>query len=90
LDENLVLINFFGVIMSKAKSHHVVPNPNGGWDIKKAGSSRSSAHLNNKQDAVDKARQISKNQGTELFIHGKEGKIQKKDSYGNDPFPPKG
>ena len=76
--------------MSKAKSHHVVHNPEGSWDIKKAGSSRSSAHTENKQDAVDKARQISQNQGTELFIHGKDGKIQQKDSHGNDSFPPKG
>jgi hypothetical protein len=27
---------------------------------------------------------------SELYIHGKDGAIQRKDSYGNDPFPPKG
>jgi uncharacterized protein YdaT len=75
--------------MSK-NSHHVVPNSDGGWDVKKAGASRSSAHTGNKQEAIDKARQISQNQRTELFIHGKDGKIQQKDSHGNDSFPPKG
>ena len=76
--------------MSKQKSHHVVPNPEGGWDVKKAGSERASKHSDTKQEAVEKGRQISQNQGTELYIHGKDGKIQQKDSHGNDPFPPKG
>lgn len=76
--------------MAKQKSHHVVPNPDGGWDVKKAGSERASKHTDTKQEAVEKARQISKNQGTELYIHGKDGKIQQKDSHGNDPFPPEG
>jgi len=42
------------------------------------------------QKAVNTAREISKNQGTELVIHDKKGKIQRKDSHGNDPYPPKG
>ena len=51
---------------------------------------RSSGHFDKKQDAVDAGRKISQNQGTEFFIHGKDGKIQNKDSHGNDPYPPKG
>lgn len=69
-------------------SHHVVPNANGGWDVKKV--TRSSGHFDKKQDAVDAGRKISQNQGTEFYIHGKDGKIQDKDSHGNDPYPPKG
>lgn len=76
--------------MSKAKSHHVVSNPNGGWDVKKGGAERASGHFGNKSDAVDAGRQISRNQQTEFVIHGKDGKIQQKDSHGNDPHPPKG
>lgn len=72
------------------KSHHVVPNPDGGWDVKKGGAERASGHYDTKVDAVKDGRQISKNQGTEFFIHGKDGKIQQKDSHGNDPFPPRG
>jgi len=30
-------------------------------------------------------RKIAKNQGTELYIHGKDGLIRERDSYGNDP-----
>jgi uncharacterized protein YdaT len=76
--------------MAKQKSHHVVPNPDGGWDVKKAGAERASKHSDTKEEAVNKGRQISHNQGTELYIHGKDGKIQQKDSHGNDPFPPNG
>lgn len=73
-----------------AKSTHVVPNSSGGWDIKQSGGKRSSGHFDRKQDAVDRARDISRNQKTELVIHNKNGRISQKDSHGNDPFPPKG
>ena len=71
-------------------SHHVVPRGKGNWAVKKAGASRSSGLFDTKQEAIDTGRQISQNQGTELFIHGVDGKIQNRDSHGNDPYPPKG
>jgi len=70
--------------------HHVVPNPDRGWDIKRSGHKKSIRHYDKKEDAVSDARAISDNQNTELVIHKKDGKIQKKDSHGNDPYPPKG
>jgi len=76
--------------MSKSKSHHVVHNPDVGWDVKKGGAEKASKHFDVKSDAVDAGREISKNQKTEFYIHGKDGKIQSKDSHGNDSFPPKG
>ncbi|MBQ9517211.1 MAG: DUF2188 domain-containing protein [Eubacterium sp.] len=69
--------------------HHVVPNPNGGWDIKRNGSNRASAHTEIKKDAINKARIISRNQNTELIVHNKDGKIANPDSHGNDPCPPR-
>lgn len=74
----------------KPRSHHVVPNADGGWDVKKDGATRSSGHFDTKQEARDAGHEISKNQGTELFIHGKNGRIQGRDSHGNDPYPPEG
>jgi hypothetical protein len=72
-------------------STHVVPGKDGeGWDIKRSGGQRSSGHFDLKKDAVDRARQISRNGSDELYIHGKDGKIQRRDSHGNDPYPPKG
>lgn len=72
------------------KTHHVVPNPKGGWDVIKGGSEKASNHFTKKSDAVEKGREISKNQGSEFHIHGKDGKIQSKDSHGNDSNPPQG
>ena len=72
------------------KTHHVVPDKDGGWNVKRAGARRSSSYHSTKRAAIDRAREISRNQGTELRIHNKDGKIAKSDSHGGDPFPPKG
>ena len=69
--------------------HHVVPNSEGGWDVKRSGGERASVHTDTKKEAVDAGRRISKNQNTELVIHNKDGKIANSDSHGNDPCPPK-
>lgn len=71
-------------------THHVVPNKNGGWDVRRGGSNRSSGHFNTKDEAVRRGREISQNAGTELKIHNLDGKISGSDSHGNDPFPPPG
>ncbi len=76
--------------MAKQDTHHVVPNPNGGWNVKRGGGQKASHHTDTKAEAEKIARGKSKNQGTELIIHGKDGKIQRKDSHGNDPYPPEG
>lgn len=70
-------------------SHHVVPDPNGGWSVKKEGASRASKRFDQKRDAVTYAKNISKDQGSELVIHGQDGTIIEKDSYRNDPNPPR-
>ncbi len=69
--------------------HHVVPNPNGGWDVKRNNAQRASVHAETKAEAVKAGREISRNQGTEFIIHGKDGRIQNPDSHGNDPCPPR-
>ncbi len=71
-------------------THHVVHNKDrGGWDVKRGGAERASAHADTKAEAERIARDISRNQGTELVIHGMDNVIQRSDSHGNDPNPPK-
>ncbi len=81
-----------GVNMSTKglKTHHVVPNPAGGWNVKRGGSDHTIKRFIRKQAAIDYARKIAKNQKTELKIHSKDGKIAQSISYGNDPYPPAG
>lgn len=73
------------------KSNHVVPSKaKGGWAVKKSGSVRASKSFSTKDAAVKFGRQISKSERTELYIHKKDGSIQNRNSYGKDPYPPKG
>lgn len=70
-------------------SHHIVPDSQGGWNIKRGGSDCTIRHFARKKEAVDAGRIISRNQKTELVIHGLNGKIQSSDSHGHDPCPPR-
>lgn len=72
------------------RGQHVVPNPDGGWAVRKAGSSRASGTFKTQDAAISRARSLARTQGTELYVHGRDGKIRSRDSYGNDPHPPKG
>ena len=72
------------------KTHHVVPNARGGWDVKRGGAIRASSHFDTKREAVDSGRKVSRAQRTELRIHNKNGRIAGSDSHGGDPYPPKG
>ena len=71
------------------KERHVVPNKDG-WGSKKSGASKSSKNFATKKEAEKWSRQKSREEGSELVIHKKDGTIQRKDSHGNDPYPPKG
>ena len=76
--------------MGKREEHHIVLNKErGGWDIKRNGAQRASAHAETKDKALEIGRTISKNQNTELISHLKNGRIQNLDSHGNDPCPPR-
>ena len=71
-------------------NQHVVPNPNGkGWAIKGAGNTKATKITNTKAEAIKIAKEIAKNQKSELIEHDKHGKIISKDSFGNDPIPPR-
>lgn len=72
------------------KNQHVTPNGNGNWQVKGAGNSRATAITSTQRDAINIAREIAKNQKSELIVHGTDGRIRQKDSYGNDSFPPRG
>ncbi|HHY0467526.1 DUF2188 domain-containing protein [Vibrio alginolyticus] len=72
-----------------SKNQHVVPHENG-WAVKGEGNSKATSVHRTQKEAIDQARGISKNQKSELFIHGRNGQIRERDSHGNDPYPPKG
>jgi hypothetical protein len=74
--------------MSK-KGQHVVPN-GGKWSVRRAGSDRASGTYSTQREAIDRAIDLARNQQTELYIHGRDGRIRERSSFGQDPNPPKG
>lgn len=75
--------------MTKSKQIHTVSRP-GGWGNIKAGASRVSKVYATKAQAQAAGRQTAINQKAEHIIHNLNGKIGSRNSYGNDPHPPRG
>lgn len=73
----------------KKKNQHVVPHGND-WAVKGAGNSKATSIHSTQAEAIKDAREIAQNQKSEMFIHGTDGQIRERNTYGNDPFPPKG
>lgn len=71
------------------KNQHVVPHDDG-WAVRGAGNRRATSVHDTQAAAAAQARGIARNQGTELLIHGRDGRIRERDSLGHDPHPPKG
>jgi hypothetical protein len=71
------------------KTQHIVKSPKGGWAVKKGGSSKSTKVFDTQDAAIKHGKEIAKNQGAEFYIHGRDGRIREKNSYGHDPHPPK-
>lgn len=74
--------------MSK-KNQHVVPKGDN-WAVRGAGNSKVTKVVSTQKEAIKIARDIAINQGSEMFIHGENGQIRERNTYGNDNFPPKG
>lgn len=78
--------------MSNDNRRHVVPNEDGGWDVKKPGAGRASAHTDTQAQAVARAKEIvGRAGGGEVRIHGRDRAIRDSDTVapGNDPNPPR-
>jgi len=70
------------------KDIHVVPR-DGDWAVRRSGSDRVSSIHRTQQAAINRAIPKAKQSHSDVVIHGRDGKIRDKDSYGNDPCPPK-
>ncbi|HHQ4628777.1 MULTISPECIES: DUF2188 domain-containing protein [Aeromonas] len=71
------------------KNQHVVPRGDQ-WAVRGAGNSKDTSHHGTQQEAFEAARDIARNQRSEVLVHNEKGQIREKNSYGNDPYPPKG
>jgi hypothetical protein len=75
--------------MAGKKNQHVVSHQKQ-WAVRGEKNSKATSLHDTQAAAIKAAREIAMNQKTEVLIHGTDGKIRERNSYGNDPFPPKG
>lgn len=61
-----------------------------GWAQRGEGNSRVTRTFDTQQEAIDAARDTARREHSELLIQGENGQIRERNSYGDDPFPPKG
>lgn len=73
----------------RKRNQHVVPHDHR-WAVRDAGSRRITSVHRTQREAIDAARQITRNQGAELLVHGRDGRTRERASHENDPFPPEG
>ena len=78
--------------MSKKSDRHVVPSREGGWEVVTPGARRASSHRDTGEAAIDRAREIVRNEGGgEVVIHDRRNLIRDSDTVapGRDPYPPR-
>lgn len=75
-------------MVSVGKNQHVVKHEKG-WAVRGAGNAKASAVFGTQAEAIETGRRIAQNQCSELVVHGRNGRIRDRDSFGGDPNPPR-
>ncbi|MCY4345697.1 MAG: DUF2188 domain-containing protein [Aestuariivita sp.] len=70
-------------------NQHVVPR-RGRWAVRRTGANKARRLFDTQKEAIAAGRQIARKECSELYIHGEDGKIRERRSYGGNSFPPKG
>lgn len=72
------------------KSNQWVIQRESGWGVRGEGNSRDTVIKPTQREAIEAATEIARNKGVDVIIQGRDRKIRERNSYGNDPYPPKG
>ena len=75
--------------MAKGKNVHVTQTKTKDWAVKTEKSQRADSVHPTQEKAIQRGKEIAQHNKSELITHGRDGKIRSKDSFGNDPCPPK-
>ena len=79
--------------MAARKVYHIVPNPGQekDWKIKEENIDEPVGLFSNKEEAIERAKEIAKaNEPSQIIIHREDGQIQTEYTYGDDPRKYKG
>lgn len=75
---------------TEKKGVHITHRDDGRWTVTRDEAQRASSVHDTQADATSAGRETARREHTELYIHGRDGQIRARDSYGNDPYPLKG
>ena len=75
--------------MPTHKNVHVVPHE-GHWDVIREGATRPLSIHDDQQRAFEAGRLAAQRSHGEVFLHGEDGRIRERNTYGDDPYPPEG
>jgi Uncharacterized protein conserved in bacteria (DUF2188) len=75
--------------MAERRGVHVTPRGDR-WAVEREGAQRASSLHDTQADAAREGRETARREHVELYLHGRDGRIRQRDSYGHDPHPPKG
>lgn len=73
----------------KSKKVFVSPSADK-WKVQSVGARKAAGLFDRKSEARARGIELAKNQGAELYVQKQNGTIHERNSYGNDPFPPRG
>lgn len=72
-----------------SKDYRTVPHENG-WAVQRDGTSRPTSIHPTQTQAWQETRERAKQSKGEAYLHGQNGQIRERNTYGSDPHPPKG
>jgi hypothetical protein len=64
---------------------HVVRGKSGGWQVRVEGKTRAQSIHNTQSDAAQVGKEIARRNKSELLIHGRDGRIRDRSTFGQDP-----
>ncbi len=76
--------------MAQNKDYWTSMRNDGQWAVKRSGATKAASLHPTQDEAWKEARRLARGAGSEAFLKGTNGKIRARNSYGNDPYPPKG
>ena len=76
--------------MPNENNYWTQPRSDGQWESIQEGARRATKVTDTQAEAWEDSRQRAREKRGEAFLKGRDGKIRERNSYGNDPHPPKG
>ena len=71
------------------KSQHVV-SVGDRWAVKEEGAAEPFAVFKTQNEAWEKAKSIARKERSEALLHGRDGRVRERNTYGHDPVRHKG